>query len=62
MSKRSVYKAGYKQGAKGNVFDSWIQSVGNTVTGNMFGSKTQKTFNNGYRNGERDRRDSKKKW
>lgn len=62
MSKHNVYKIGYKEGAKGNIFGSFLHSVGNGVTGNLFGSKTQKTFNAGFKNGERDRRDSKKKW
>lgn len=61
MSKRDVYKSGYKQGVKGGVIGSLLHSVGNTVTGNGFGSKTQKTFNDGYRNGERDRRDGSRK-
>ena len=62
MSKREVYKSGYKQGVKSDFIGSVLHSIFNTVTGNGFGSKTQKTFNKGHDNGQRDRRENRKRW
>ena len=60
-SKRDVYKSGYKQGVKGDFIGNVLHDTFSGVTGNMFGSKTQGIFNKGHENGQRDRRDSRKR-
>lgn len=61
MSKKSTYNQGRKHGQKAGALGGWLHDSLNMATGNFFGSKTQKTYNKGFNQGQKDSRQGNKK-
>lgn len=59
MADSKSYGKGRKQGRSEGFIGSVLHDTLNCVTGNMFGSKAQRDFNRGFRDGKRDRREGR---